>query len=126
MRALKITGIVFGAVVGLVVAAVALLLLFIDPNDYKPQLATVVKEKTDMTLVIDDRLGWTLWPRIGVTLGKVSLSDAERKETLVAVGKAAVSVELMPLLSKQIRIDAVDLEGANVRFIQYADGTTGQ
>lgn len=124
MRALKIAGIVIGSLVGLVVAAVALLLLIIDPNDYKPQLAAVVKDKTDMTLAIDDRLEWTLWPSIGVKLGKVSLSDAERRETLVAVGKAAASVELMPLLSKKIRIDAVTLDGARVRFIQYADGTT--
>ncbi|MES2919771.1 MAG: AsmA family protein [Pseudomonadota bacterium] len=124
MRALKIAGIVFGSLIALVVIAVGLLLLIIDPNDYKPQLAALVKDKTDMTLAIDDRLEWTLWPSIGVKLGRTSLSDAEKKETLVAVGKAAVSVELMPLFSKQINIDAVTLEGARVRFIQYADGST--
>lgn len=124
MRALKIAGIVFGSLIALVVVAVGLLLLIIDPNDYKPQLAEVVKDKTDMTLAMDDRLEWTLWPSIGVKLGKTSLTDAEQKETLVAVGKAAVSVELMPLFSKQINIDAVTLEGARVRFIQYADGST--
>lgn len=124
MRALKIVGIVIGSLVALVVLGVGLLLLLIDPNDYKPQLAQLVKDKTDMTLAIDDRLEWTLWPSIGVKLGKTSLSDAEKKETLVAVGKAAVSVELMPLFRKQINIDAVTLDGARVRFIQYADGTT--
>lgn len=124
MRALKIAGIVIGSLIGLVVVAVGLLLLIIDPNDYKPQLAALVKDKTDMTLAIGDRLEWTLWPSIGVSLGKTSLSDAERKETLVAVGRAAVSVELLPLFSKQIRIDAVTLEGAKVRFLQYADGST--
>ncbi|MCC2639290.1 MAG: hypothetical protein K0Q68_3009 [Moraxellaceae bacterium] len=124
MRALKIAGIVIGSLIGLVVIAIGLLLLIIDPNDYKPQLAALVKDKTDMTLVIDDRLEWTLWPSIGVKLGRTSLSDAEKMETLVAVGKAAVSVELMPLFSKQINIDAVMLDGAKVRFITYADGTT--
>lgn len=124
MRALKIVGIVFGSLIALVVVAVGLLLLLIDPNDYKPQLAKLVKEKTDMTLAIDDRLEWTLWPSIGVKLGKTSLSDAEKKETLVAVGKAAVSVDVMPLLHKQININAVTLDGARVRFIQYADGST--
>jgi uncharacterized protein involved in outer membrane biogenesis len=124
MRALKIAGIVAGSLVGLVVLAVAVLLLVIDPNDYKPQLAQLVKEKTDMTLAIDERLGWTLWPSIGVKLGKTSLTDAEKKETLVTVGKAAVSVELLPLFSKRINIDAVTLEGAHVRFIQHADGST--
>lgn len=124
MRALKIAGIVIGSLVALVVIVVGLLLLIIDPNDYKPQLAALVKDKTDMTLAIDDRLEWTLWPSIGVKLGKTSLSDDQSRETLVAVGKAAVSVELMPLFSKKINIDAVTLEGAKVRFIQYADGST--
>ncbi|MDF3031659.1 MAG: hypothetical protein K0R03_2217 [Moraxellaceae bacterium] len=124
MRALKITGIVLGSLLGLIVLTVAVLLLVIDPNDYKPQLAEVVRKKTDMTLAIEDRLEWSLWPSIGVKLGRTSLTDPASKETLVAVGKAGVSVELMPLFSKQIRIDAVNLEGAKVRFIQYADGST--
>lgn len=123
-RALKITGIVMGSVVGLVLALLAVLLLLIDPNDYKPEIAELVKKKTDMDLVISDRLEWTLWPSIGVKLGKTSLTDPLAKEKLVAVDKAAVSVQLRPLLSKNIKIDAVTLEGARVRFITHADGTT--
>lgn len=121
-RVLKITGIVLGSLVGLVLLAIAILLLVIDPNDYKPQLTALVKEKTDMTLAIDDRLEWTLWPSIGLRLGKVSLSDTDAKETLVAVDKAGVSVALMPLFSQRIEIDAVSMDGARLRYIQYADG----
>lgn len=124
MRALKIAGIAVGSLIALVVLIVAGLLLFIDPNDYKGELAAVVKDKTDMELAINDRLEWALWPSIGVKLGKVSLTDAQAKETLVAVDKAAVSVQVMPLFSKKIAIDAVLLDGAKVRFIQHADGTT--
>lgn len=124
MRALKIAGIAVGSLIGLVVLIVAGLLLFIDPNDYKGELATAVKDKTDMDLLIDDKLEWALWPSIGVKLGKVSLTDAAAKETLVAVDKAAVSVQVMPLFSKKIAIDAVLLDGAKVRFIQHADGST--
>lgn len=124
VRALKITGIVVGSLLGLIVLAVGVLLLVIDPNDYKPQLTDLVKKKTDMVLAIDDRLEWTIWPSIGVQLGRTSLTDPASREVLVAVGKAGVSVELMPLFSKQINIDEVNLEGARVRFIQYADGST--
>lgn len=124
MRALKIAGIAVGSLIGLVVLVVAALLLFIDPNDYKGEIATLVKDKTDMDLVIDDKLEWSLWPSLGVKLGKVALTDTPAKETLVAVDKAAVSVQVMPLFSKKIAIDAVLLDGAKVRFIQHADGTT--
>lgn len=123
-RALKITGIAFGAAIGLIVVLVAALLLLIDPNDYKPEIAALVKKKTDMDLVIADKLAWELWPNIGVKLGKTSLTDSAAKETLVAVEQASVSVELMPLLSKNIQIDAVNLDGAKIRFIQHADGST--
>lgn len=123
-RALKITGIVLGALVALVVLAVAILLLVIDPNDYKPQIAAVVKEQTGMDLAIRDRMQWSLWPSIGLKLGQVSLTDPGSHETLVAVDKAAVSVELLPLLSKQVNIDAVTLDGARVRYLQHADGST--
>lgn len=123
-RALLITGGVIGGLVALVIIAVAVLLLVIDPNDYKDEIGALVKKKTDMELAITDRLEWTIWPNIGVRLGKTSLSDPAAKETLVAVDKAAVSVQLLPLLSKSIKIDAVTLDGARVRFIQHADGST--
>ncbi|HEX6591814.1 MAG TPA: AsmA family protein [Moraxellaceae bacterium] len=123
-RILKIAGIAVGSLVLLVVLVVAGLLLFIDPNDYKGEIATLVKDKTDMELAINDRLEWSLWPSIGVKLGKVTLSDTAAKETLVAVDKAAVSVQVMPLFRKKIAIDAVLLDGAKVRFIQHADGST--
>jgi uncharacterized protein involved in outer membrane biogenesis len=123
-RALLITGGVIGGFVTLVVIAITVLLLVIDPNDYKGEIASLVKKKTDMELAINDRLEWTIWPNIGVKLGKTSLSDPVAKETLVAVDKAAVSVQLLPLLSRSIKIDAVTLDGARVRFIQNADGST--
>lgn len=123
-RAFKIAGIAVGSVAGLTVLLIAALLLVIDPNDYKPEMAALVKNKTDMDLLIADRMEWTLWPRIGVALGKTSLTDTAARETLVAVDKASVSVQLLPLLSKKIQIDAVNLDGAHLRFIQHADGTT--
>lgn len=123
-RALKITGIAVGSVLAVVVVSIAALLLLIDPNDYKPELTVLVKKKTDMDLLIADRLEWTLWPNIGVALGKTSLTDTAAKETLLAIDKAAVSVQLWPLFSRKIQIDAVSMDGAKVRFIQHADGST--
>lgn len=123
-RALKVTGIGIGSIVGLVAVLIAALLLFVDPNNYKPQITSVAKDKTDMELALNDKLEWKLWPSIGVKLGHASLTDPQSKEQLFAVNQAAVSVQLMPLFSKKIAIDAVDLDGAQVRFVQHADGTT--
>lgn len=123
-RALLILAGVVGAIAALAGIAIAVLLFVIDPNDYKAEIADLVKKNTDSELVIADRLEWALWPNIGVKLGKTTLSDPVAKETLVSVDKAAVSVQVMPLFASRIQIDAVSLEGAKVRFIQHADGTT--
>ncbi|HQV41990.1 MAG TPA: AsmA family protein, partial [Moraxellaceae bacterium] len=123
-RALLILAGVVGGIVALVGIAIAVVLFVIDPNDYKAEIADLVKKNTDSDLVISDRMEWTVWPNIGVKLGKTTLSDPIGKETLVAVDKASVSVQLMPLFSSRIKIDAVTLDGAKVRFIQYADGRT--
>lgn len=123
-RLLKwIAGIV--ALVLLSVSALAGYVLFVlDPNDYKQALTDVVKKKTDMDLQLTGDLAWKLYPSIGISLGETSLKDPALGETLVAVKQASVSVELMPLLDGQASVDAVSLDGANVRFVQYADGKT--
>lgn len=123
-RALIISAGIVGGLLALVLIAVAVLLLVVDPNDYKSDLTDLVKQKTGLELAINDRMGWSLWPGIGVRLGKVTLTDPVAKETLLAVDKAAVSVQLLPLLSKHIAVNAVLLDGARVRFIQHADGST--
>ncbi|MFP5430826.1 MAG: AsmA family protein [Gammaproteobacteria bacterium] len=123
-RALLILAGVVGGIVALVGIAIAVVLFVIDPNDYKAEIADLVMKNTDSELAIADRMEWTVWPNIGVKLGKTTLSDPVAKETLVAVDKAAVSVQVMPLFASRIQIDAVSLDGAKVRFIQRADGST--
>jgi uncharacterized protein involved in outer membrane biogenesis len=124
MRLFKIIAISLVSLIVLVGLLFAALILFVDPNNYKPQISAVVKEKTDLDLALNDRLSWTLWPNIGVKLGKLALTEPTHKEQLLGVDKAEVSVQLMPLLSKQIAINAVSLDGAQVRFVTFPDGTT--
>lgn len=123
-RALLILAGVVGGLVALVGIAVAVVLFVIDPNDYKAEISDLVKKNTDSELVITDHMEWALWPNLGVKLGRTTLSDPVAKEVLMQVDKASVSVQVMPLFASRIQIDAVNLDGAKVRFIQHADGTT--
>lgn len=119
---------IFAALLGIIVLAVSALvgyvLFILDPNDYKPALIDVVKQKTDMDLRLDGQLAWQLYPNIGLSLGKMGLHDPQLNETLLAVEQASVSVKLMPLFSGEAQIDAVNLDGGDVRFMQLADGKT--
>ena len=120
----KFIAIGLASVLTLVLGLAAFILFFIDPNDYKTELYSVVRDKTDMDLVISDRIEWQLWPQIGLKLGQATLTDTAAKQTLVAIKQATVSVQVMPLLAKKIAIDSVLLDSATLHFTQYANGTT--
>ncbi|MBH1972216.1 AsmA family protein [Moraxellaceae bacterium AER2_44_116] len=120
----KIIALGLGGILVLILGVMAFILFVIDPNDYKQEIYTVVKDKTDMDLVISDRIEWQLWPQIGLKLGKTTLSDTAAKQTLVAIKQANVTVQVMPLLAQKIAIDSVLLDGATLNFIQYANGTS--
>lgn len=123
-RILLVIGAVFGVLLLSVSALAAYIVLVLDPNDYKQELASAVKKKTDMDMALTGQLAWQLYPNIGIKLGETSLVDPTLKETLLAVQEAAVSVQLMPLLAGKVSVNAVLLDGAAVRFVQYADGKT--
>lgn len=123
-RVAKILAIVIGGLLAVVILAAAYILLVVDPNDYKGEIAKVVKDKTDMDLTLSDRLSWQFWPNIRLHLGKTALTDTAAGNTLVAIDKADVSVQLMPLFAKRIAIDEVILDGAKLDFIRHADGST--
>lgn len=123
-RMLRIVGIIVGVLVLSVSALAAYIVLVLDPNDYKQELALAVKQKTAMDLALNGDLAWQLYPNLGIRLGATTLTDPALKETLLAVREAAVSVQLMPLLAGKASVNAVLLDGAVVRFVQYADGKT--
>lgn len=123
-RALKILGIVLGIPVLLVVLAILALLFVVDPNSLKPEIAKVAKDKTDADLVMKDSLSWRFWPRVGISLGKAGLSLPAEKQPLALIDKASVDVEVMPLFSGKVVIQAVNVIGAELNYIRHANGAT--
>ncbi len=125
-KALKIIGITLGALVLLVIAAAITLPFIIDPNDFKPQIEAEVKKQTGRELSLKGDLGLSIFPWIGVTLGRTELGNAPGfGETAFAVfDNAAVKVKLMPLLSKQVEVQEITLEGVEAHLVQRADGRT--
>ncbi|MFA0373024.1 AsmA family protein, partial [Vibrio sp. 10N.222.54.F6] len=65
----------FVAMLGLIAALVLYITLIFDPNNFKPQIVEVVKEKTGRDLAINSDLSWTFFPSLGIKLGGVTLSN---------------------------------------------------
>jgi AsmA protein len=122
MKALKWAGIAFGILVLLIVGAVALLLAMFDAARIKTELVDAVQAKTQRTLQIEGDLGLFFWPNVGIEVGRTSLSEYRSPEQFAAIDKARVSVAVLPLLSKQVVVEAIELAGASVTLVKRRDG----
>ena len=116
------------AIVGLFVvvgaAGAAYVAFVFDPNDFKNTIQAQVKEQTGRDLTISGDISLSLFPWLGVELGGVSMSNAPGfgSEPFAEMKQAQVRVKLMPLLSKQIEVGRVVLDGAVLRLAKNAEG----
>ena len=94
-----------------------------DPNQYKPQIMQLVKDKTQRTLQLGD-IKLSFFPSLGVKLGALSLSEHKSDKEFVAVENTRVSLKLLPLLSEQVVVDEVEIQGVRLNLIRYKDGST--
>lgn len=102
----------------------AFMLANFDPNQFKDDLARLVKNRTQRTLVIDGAIKLAFFPKIGVELGKLSLSEPKNNKVFAAVSSARVSVGLLPLLSKQIVVDRIAIDGLRTKLTRHKDGSS--
>ena len=110
-KAIKWIGIGVGSVVGVAVLAGAYVAATFNPNDYKADIIKAVHEKTGRTLELKGDLALSLFPTLGAKIGQASLSESKSDRSFASVTEAVVAVKLMPLLSKQVIIDAIEVKG---------------
>ncbi len=122
MKILKIVAGVIAALVVVAAGAAAWVAATFDPEKYKPELITLVKEKTGRTLSIDGKLGVTFFPTLGVSAAGVKLSEPGSDKRFASVADARVSLALMPLLSREVVVDRVVLGGLNADIVRAKDG----
>lgn len=122
MKAVKIIAFVLGGVVVLLAAAAAFLVATFDANKWKGEISQLVQEKKNRGLKIEGDLSLSLFPSIGIQLGKTTLSEHKSEQVFASVGNARISLRLMPLLSKQVVVDTIELDGVKARLIRFKDG----
>lgn len=109
-------------ITGLFLALVVFLFLWIDPNDYRDDITTLVKDKTGLVLTIKGDIGWNFYPALGFSVGDLALATAEGENPLASVKKAAVSVELLPLFSKQVNVRTLFVDGLVANLVVGENG----
>ena len=108
------------------IGAVAITLVYLDPNDYKDTIASKVKAETGRDLRIDGNIGLTFYPWLGLDVEGVSLSNAKGfgETPFLQTKTIKVRAKLMPLLRKELEMDTLVLHGATINLAKNADGVT--
>jgi AsmA protein len=123
MKAVKIAAIILGVLLLLIAGIVAYVSATFDSARLKTEAAKVVLEKTQRHLKIDGDVALSFWPNVGVRVGKTSLSEHGSDKQFAAINDARVSVALLPLLSKQIEVNTIELDGVRATIIKRRDGS---
>ncbi|MES9975994.1 MAG: AsmA family protein, partial [Candidatus Thiodiazotropha sp.] len=126
-KTLKVLGWLIGMVLLLIIAAVILIPMFVDPNDHKDRIVAEVKKATGRDLTIGGDIGLSVFPRLALELNGLTLSNAKgfKEGDFAAVKHAEVGVNLLPLLIDQLlEVDTVRVEGLKLNLARSKSGVT--
>lgn len=121
-RPLKIALFSFLALLALLAVALGVFIATFDPNAYKSLAIDRVQQQYRRTLAIPGEVKLMLFPRIGVQVGEVSLSEPGSAQVFASLKSARVSLALWPLLQRRVEVDQVALDGLSLRVERKADG----
>lgn len=125
-KAFKIIATLIGIAAALLLATVIIVPLLFNPNEYKDEIAQLVKEQTGRELILQDDLELSLFPWIGVTTGVIELGNARGfgEQPFAHIERAEVKVKLLPLLQKRVEASTVILRGLRLQLTVNEDGTS--
>ena len=110
----------------LVAAAVVVLPMVVDPNDYKPQIVQAAKDRLGRELIIEKDLSLSVFPWLGIETGGVRIGNAPGFSApwFAEIAELGLKVKLMPLLSRQVEVDTLVVNGLRLNLERDAKGTT--
>lgn len=123
-RWLRWTGfLVIGGVAAGIAGAVALM-IYAPVDLVRDRLVAEVKARTGRDLVIGGRPKVSLWPNIAISVADVSLSNPPGMAgaPLLAMPRLDATIQLWPLLSKQVLVDQLVLQSPRITLTTDAQG----
>lgn len=124
-KTFKWLGIIAGALVVLVAAAVILIPQFVDVEKYKPQIEQIVTEKTGRPFELNGEIDLSVFPWVGVRLTDLRLGNPQGfdEPDFVSVESFEVRLKLMPLITRNIRVKTFVVEKPRILLEKRKDGT---
>lgn len=105
--------IILSVFIGILVAAALAVPYFISADTLKKQALSFLEDTTGRSVRIDGELSLSVFPSVGVEVGKLQLSNPagfDDKTPFISVEHAHISVALLPLLQKDIQFTHFTLD----------------
>lgn len=117
-------GLIVGAVVLAAAAGLAVLGLGIDPTLFSGQIAGMVKATTGLDVAFGGSIRIRYFPTLRVELNQVTVNAPKEAGggALAKLGKADVSVKVLPLLSGRVEAGEMDFDGLEVNLVRDEKG----
>ena len=112
-KAIKWLLIVVGALVALVIVALLVIPMFVDVQEYKPEIEKKVSEAAGRPFTINGDIKLSLFPWVGLAFSDLHLGNPPgfQEKDLLSIKSFEMKVKLIPLISKHIRIKRFVVEG---------------
>jgi AsmA protein len=117
---------VIGGFVAIVVIAIVALITLVNPNQFKPLITEQFESNTGMSITLDGDINWRFFPSLGLSIDRMYIDNPAEfsSDKLLSVDKVGVGVQVLPLLSKQLYVEQVELANAAFSFETLKDGRT--
>jgi AsmA protein len=114
---------IIAGLLAVIIVAIGVIAVTVDPNDYRDEITDVVKKETGRDLKIES-MSLSFFPHLGLNLENTSLSNATgfSDQAFLKVDKVQVGAAIWPLLSQQLEIDTLTLHGLNLNLEKNAAG----
>lgn len=116
--------IVVGAVILLLIVAVGVIFVVIDPNDYRDELSQMAYKATGRQIEFRGDISLKILPSLAFSIKDVNVAQPEGfgEGAMAHVDELDLKMALFPLLKKEVQVDAVGLNGLTLNLIKNAEG----
>ena len=121
----KLIGLLFLGLLLLLVAAGFALTHFFDPNDYKDEIRQLAHKHANLELQLNGDIGWSLFPWLGIEITDATVASAQTpNEPFADLRLLGLSVQVLPLLRKDIQMSDIRIDGLSLNLHRDAQGKT--
>lgn len=123
-KSVKIISSAIAVIIFLTIITIITLPFIINPNNFKPEIITAVKNKTGRDIKLTDDLKLSIFPWLGLSTGKLTLSNPVgfEEEPFLSLEESDIKVKLLPLLSKKIEVNQIIIKGLILNLTKNLTG----